>query len=332
MYRLRELERKDIPTINRWRNNPELVALLGAPFRYINSAVDEKWFDMYMGNRNSTIRCSIVDSEDEPIGLITLASVDYLNQSAELHIMIGEEGNCGKGIGTFALTRMLEHAFSNMNLHRVELAVLEDNRRARALYEKVGFVEEGKKREVRYKNGKFVDMVMYAILKRDFAPAILGGGTADTDIPVHCLYFGGFCKQKEQVIRLCDDAFEQPLGEREDALLLMQKINSAAEIIFAYAESVAGYVAMYANDYSSRTAYITLIGVRPEWQRKAIGSSLLKAAVDVALEKGMERILLEVRDDNRGAVSFYEKNGFRYWEKAGDKSSYMIRDIASRQD
>lgn len=39
---------------------------------------------------------------------------------------------------------MLEHAFSNMNLHRVELAVLEDNRRARALYEKVGFVEEGK--------------------------------------------------------------------------------------------------------------------------------------------------------------------------------------------
>lgn len=46
----------------------------------------------------------------------------------------------------------------------------------------------------------------------------------------------------------------------------------------------------------------------------------------------MERILLEVRDDNRGAVSFYEKNGFRYWEKAGDKSSYMIRDIASRQD
>ena len=45
MYRLRELERKDIPTINRWRNNPELVALLGAPFRYINSEVDEKWFD-----------------------------------------------------------------------------------------------------------------------------------------------------------------------------------------------------------------------------------------------------------------------------------------------
>ena len=80
-------------------------------------------------------------------------------------------------------------------------------------------------------------------------PQFSGGGTADTDIPVHCLYFGGFCKQKEQVIRLCDDAFEQPFGEREDALLLMQKINSAAEIIFAYAESVAGYVAMYANDY-----------------------------------------------------------------------------------
>ena len=40
MFHLRELERKDLPTINKWRNNPELIALLGAPFRYINLDVD----------------------------------------------------------------------------------------------------------------------------------------------------------------------------------------------------------------------------------------------------------------------------------------------------
>lgn len=67
---------------------------------------------------------------------------------------------------------MLNHAFNNMNLQRVELTVLEDNTRARHLYEKCGFVYEGKKRKAKYKNGKFVDMLIYSILKSEF----YGGG------------------------------------------------------------------------------------------------------------------------------------------------------------
>lgn len=35
MYQLRELERRDLEAINTWRNDSELISLLGAPFRYI---------------------------------------------------------------------------------------------------------------------------------------------------------------------------------------------------------------------------------------------------------------------------------------------------------
>lgn len=56
MYHLRELERKDLKTINCWRNDPELIAVLGAPFRYINLDVDENWFDGYMSNRGTQVR------------------------------------------------------------------------------------------------------------------------------------------------------------------------------------------------------------------------------------------------------------------------------------
>ena len=48
------------------------------------------------------------------------------------------------------------------------MTVLEDNARAKHLYEKCGFVYEGKKRDAKYKNGKFVDMLMYSILKSEF--------------------------------------------------------------------------------------------------------------------------------------------------------------------
>lgn len=170
MFHLRELERKDLPTINKWRNNPELIALLGAPFRYINLDVDIKWYESYLENRGNAVRCAITEDEhDEILGLISLTSINYMNQSAELHIMVGEAQNQGRGIGTFAVMTMLNHAFNNMNLQRVELTVLEDNARAKHLYEKCGFVHEGRKRKAKYKDGKFVDMLMYSILRPEFS-------------------------------------------------------------------------------------------------------------------------------------------------------------------
>ena len=168
MYQLRELNKKDLPKINQWRNDPELISMLGAPFRYIDIQVDEKWFEKYMMNRSSEVRCSIVDENDEIVGLISLVSINYLNQSAELHIMIGDKANQGKGIGSFAVGQILNHAFMNMHLQRVELTVLASNLRAQRLYEKCGFVKEGIKRKARFKSGIFEDMLMFAVLKDEY--------------------------------------------------------------------------------------------------------------------------------------------------------------------
>ena len=150
MFRLRELERKDLQEINKWRNNPELIELLGAPFRYINLDVDVKWFESYMNNRGNAVRCAITElNKDDILGLVSLVSINYMNQSAEFHIMIGDKANQGRGIGTFAVKEMLN--------------------RAKHLYEKCGFVYEGRKRKAKYKNGTFVDMLMYSILRFEFS-------------------------------------------------------------------------------------------------------------------------------------------------------------------
>ena len=121
-----------------------------------------------MNNRSTNVRCSIVDESDRILGLVSLVSIDYMNQSAVFNIMIGDKKNQGRGIGFFAVKEMLNHAFNNLNLQRVELFVLEDNKRAIHLYEKSGFKYEGRKRKARYKNGKFVDLFMYSILKEEF--------------------------------------------------------------------------------------------------------------------------------------------------------------------
>ena len=167
MYRLRELEKRDLEKINAWRNDPALITLLGAPFRYINLDVDIRWYENYMNNRGNTVRCAVVnEDDDEIIGLVSLTSIDYINQSAEFHIMIGERKNQGKGAGTFAVQAMLDHAFQNMNLQRVELTVLESNERAKHLYEKCGFICECRRRRAIFKIGQFMDVLEYGILRQ----------------------------------------------------------------------------------------------------------------------------------------------------------------------
>ena len=167
-YSLRELSRKDISSINKWRNNKELIDNLGAPYRFIDEEIDNAWYDNYLKNRHNTIRCSIVDKNDSIIGLVSLTDVDCVNKSAVFHIMIGDSNMQNKGIGTFAVKIMLKHAFNNMNLHRVQLEVLSTNERAIAVYEKAGFKKEGELKEVFYKNGSYVNAYIMAVLDSDF--------------------------------------------------------------------------------------------------------------------------------------------------------------------
>ncbi len=171
MLRLRELERKDIPEINRWRSDHELSSNLSGVFRFINLDVDNSWYDRYLASRSTQVRCAIVDDEDAILGCVYLLNINQVNQSAELHIMIGRAENRGMGLGTFAVNAMVKHAFFDLNLRRLQLGVLASNKHAQALYRKIGFVEEGRRRSAVYKNGKFEDELEMGLLREEYQKA-----------------------------------------------------------------------------------------------------------------------------------------------------------------
>lgn len=70
---------------------------------------------------------------------------------------------------------------------------------------------------------------------------------------------------------------------------------------------VDGFVVM-ARVLDEATIYS--IAVEPLQQRKGLGQSLLKAALDQAEQAGATRCLLEVRQSNSAAKKFYKRNGF----------------------
>ena len=328
MYKLRELRKEDILKINKWRNDSELINHLGAPFRYINLDVDYRWYDNYMQNQNTTIRCAIVEATDEDniLGLVSLTNINFINRSAEFHIMIGDKKNRGKGIGYFATIEILNHAFNNMNLNRIELGVLESNTRALKLYEKVGFNREGVKCQSIYKNGKFVDMIMMAILKKNLLKITKIPYRGKSLLNLYCIFKIQTFDEIYKVLIDLSDAYTPALAEKIPNLQdYAYKLYCNAEVFAAVDVSVLGFIAFYANDRKSKISYITQIAVKPKSQNKHIGKELLDLCIEASNVYGMKGIKLEVYKDNSKAIRFYERNGFEFCGEASVESMYMMK-------
>ncbi len=77
----------------------------------------------------------------------------------------------GRGIMTRATKALVDFAFDNLGMHRVEIRAATDNRRSRAIPEHLGFVQEGVLREAAWLNGRFIDLVVYAKLRDENRPA-----------------------------------------------------------------------------------------------------------------------------------------------------------------
>jgi diamine N-acetyltransferase len=168
-YFMRELGSGDIEELNRWRNDPDVIGSLVAPFRHIGLETDRAWFEHYMANRATTVRLGICHATSKAIvGAAYLTGIDWIARSGELGIWIGVAEHRGKGAGEFASRAVLRHAFCDLNLHRVHLSVVEDNMAARSLYRKLGFADEGRSRAAAFKNGRHVDLIRMAILAPDY--------------------------------------------------------------------------------------------------------------------------------------------------------------------
>jgi L-phenylalanine/L-methionine N-acetyltransferase len=81
----------------------------------------------------------------------------------ELGIGIAREWQ-GRGLGRRLIARLLDWADNWGGVLRVELHVHADNDRAIALYQAMGFVEEGRHRAYALKNGRYIDVFSMARL------------------------------------------------------------------------------------------------------------------------------------------------------------------------
>jgi ribosomal-protein-serine acetyltransferase len=74
-----------------------------------------------------------------------------------------------QGLITKACRRLIEYGFIERDLHRIEIQAAADNRRSRAVAERLGFTFEASMRDGhRHPDGTYVDQVVYGLLEHEW--------------------------------------------------------------------------------------------------------------------------------------------------------------------
>ncbi len=121
-----------------------------------------------LADNPSRMSFAVVRQDDHAlVGGVVLDQTDGRLRSADFHIFI-DGAYTGQGYGTEATRLMLDYGFGILNLHRVELLVFGFNTRAIHVYEKLGFVQEGMKRQSWYYDHAWHDTVLMSILEDEY--------------------------------------------------------------------------------------------------------------------------------------------------------------------
>ncbi|MDR1754059.1 MAG: GNAT family N-acetyltransferase [Eubacterium sp.] len=158
---------KTVESYTKWLNDRAVTDNL-ATSHYQNSSFSEKkWIESEL--ENGGCQYSIVTLEDNRlVGHVGLEELCHINRVATVGIFIGESEDRGKGYGGEALKLMLEYCFGVLNLNNVMLKVLPFNKTAKALYEKLGFREFGRRRGAYYLNNLYHDIIHMDITREEW--------------------------------------------------------------------------------------------------------------------------------------------------------------------
>lgn len=92
---------------------------------------------------------------------------DNNDRRTEIGYWLGKEFQ-GKGLITRSCRALIDNAFTNLNLNRIEIRCGTANKKSRSIPEKLGFKLEGIAKESEFLHDRFVDLAVYAMLAREW--------------------------------------------------------------------------------------------------------------------------------------------------------------------
>ncbi len=110
---------------------------------------------------------AVVAEGGDIIGAAGISNINRQDRHAEIGYWLGK-AYWGKGYGAETATLLLRIGFQELGLNKISCIVPEGNDRSARLLEKLGFRNYGILKEESFRDGRFMDCSVYAILAREF--------------------------------------------------------------------------------------------------------------------------------------------------------------------
>lgn len=167
---LRPLQLSDMERSILWRNDPDIRDMT-LSYRFpVTQVMEENWYRKSMAGEDHTKVFFAIENNDDGkhIGFTHLYNIDFISSNAYFGIVIGDKSEHGKGKSKEAIHLILQFAFKQLNLHKINLEVASFNKKAIAVYRSFGFATEGILKEQIFMDGLYYDRISMAIFRDDY--------------------------------------------------------------------------------------------------------------------------------------------------------------------
>lgn len=129
---------------------------------------DPQRMAMQIERFNTSGMMLVADLNSEIVGMLTFgrSSFKKIQHRGGIMMLVSQKYR-GQGIGRSLLEKFLELAKSDSSLYRLDLSVMSGNHNAIKMYEKTGFVHEGRRAHAyQFSDGSFQDEIYMGLLLR----------------------------------------------------------------------------------------------------------------------------------------------------------------------
>ncbi|GAA4776092.1 GNAT family protein [Streptomyces sanyensis] len=171
LVRLRAMGPEDADALWRWNHDPEVMRWTDDTYPATRAQVERRLADRPRNTYADVLLGIETLAEGRLVGLLALHGAEPEKGIAELDVYLGERDCWGRGLATDAMRTACRYGFEEMRLHKIELTVVPENGAALGVYRKVGFVEEGRRRQSFRRDGVWHDMIAMGLLADELVRA-----------------------------------------------------------------------------------------------------------------------------------------------------------------
>jgi ribosomal-protein-serine acetyltransferase len=170
---LKEIGLEDVEAVFKTIDSERAYLAEWLPFVELTRDISfsRKFVENYVNADIKDLTC-VIYYQQQFVGLVGLKDNDFDNMKTEIGYWLSEQFQ-RKGIITRSCRALIDYAFRELKMNRIQLKAATGNLKSQAVAERLGFTREGIERDGELHSRGFVDLVVFGLLRKDWATEVI---------------------------------------------------------------------------------------------------------------------------------------------------------------